>query len=183
MKGILLFIISFVLFSTACRQKSEFFDDCNCSKVKLKDAITVTDTLNHFQIEFPDRSWYHILSLDTNGNSITGGDTSLGYLRIVVVTELNDKSFLKNWDIQQAGVESEFNVVEKGEIELYNQIVHWNLVRIDVDQRITWSLYLTVEHPREDRYYLLNLSVDDDKNARERICTLESFLETFEMIE
>ena len=174
-------LITFVLIlSTSCRQESKVFNDCKCDQLDLRNGMTIKDSLNHYQITYPDSSWMPILNLDTDGNGITVGDTSLGYLRMFAVTELERDFDFADWDEQQEDIESEFNVKEKGTIDYKKQKVHWNLVKFEVDN--TWTLYLTVNHPTDKRFYTLNLTVEDGENFKKRLCTLESFLDKFEIV-
>lgn len=174
------FIIIVILLSTSCKQQSNLFSDCSYEQAELQNWLTVKDTLGNYHIKYPDPSWMPMSNFDSNGNGITVGDTSLGYLRIFSVTELEKKINFLDWDKQQKDIESEFNVIEKGTIFYKNQDVHWNLIKFDIDNM--WSLYLTVDHPIEERFYTLNLTVEDGEDIKSRICTLESFLYGFEIL-
>ncbi len=153
------------------------FENCKCEQVDLQNGMEIRDKLDHYQITYPDSTWLPILNLDTNGNGITVGDTSLGYIRVFAVTELERNFEFTDWDEQQKDIESKFDVIDKGTINYQNQEVHWNLVKFEVDKMMT--LYFTVNHPTDKRFYTLNLTVEDGESFKERLCTLESFLDKF----
>ena len=81
-----LILLIVIALTTSCKQKSTVFRDCSCDQVDLKNGLTIKDTLGNYQIKYPDESWLPILNLDSNGNGISVGDTSLGYLRMFAVT-------------------------------------------------------------------------------------------------
>ena len=164
----------------SCQQESRIFRNCNCKKVNLNNGMIIKDSLNHYQITYPDSTWLTIRNSE-NESAIIVGDTSIGYLRVFSVTEQEREFDFENWNKEQKEIESQFNVIEKGEIDYKNQNVHWNLVKFDEDN--TWSLFLTVNHPTEKRFYTLSITVEDGENFKNRICTLESFLDNFEIIE
>ncbi|MGB1296062.1 MAG: hypothetical protein ACPG6V_11330 [Flavobacteriales bacterium] len=172
-------LIVFTLFS--CKEKSTIFENCRCDKVSLENGITISDSLNHFQMTYPDSSWNPLLNLDSYGNGISVGDSSQGYFRIFAINEFIKRDTFIDWEIEQNKIEQEFNVVEKGEKAMFIQNVHWNLVKFDDENPSYWSLFLTIYHPIDNRFYTLNLTVEDGINIKERICTLENFIGNFYM--
>ncbi|WP_127844979.1 hypothetical protein [Psychroflexus aestuariivivens] len=124
-----------------------------------------------------------MINLDSIGSGIVVADKSLGYLRSFGVIEKEKEFDFDNWEVQQKSIEKEFNIIEKGEVDFFNQQAKWNLVKIDKNKPIIWTLYLTFRHPKDDKFYTLNLTVEDQKNVRNKICNIESLIYGFKIIE
>ncbi|SHF03988.1 hypothetical protein SAMN05444278_1263 [Psychroflexus salarius] len=183
MKKILkLKLIFLLIIFSSCKEKSKFFD-CECEKINLSKSLTITDSLNHYRINYPNENWLPLINLDSIGSGIVVADKSLGYLRSFGVIEKEKEFDFNNWEVQQKSIEKEFNIIEKGEVDFFNQQAKWNLVKIDKNKPIIWTLYLTFRHPKDDKFYTLNLTVEDQKNVRNKICNIESLIYGFKIIE
>ena len=109
-------------------------------------------------------------------------DSINGYFGIVGISEMKKDIPWPNKKEQQKEILNDYNVIESGEFNFKGQMCLWNLVEFSEDPLPINTLYITVEHPVENRFYTINLSVDQGANMRSRICQLESFIETFKMI-
>lgn len=166
----------------SCKEKnaSIFFEGCSCEQINLDNGITHIDTFNHFSARFPDTSWFITKEL-IEGNGLTGCNDSKGYFRCFAITEMEKADPWPSDEEQQQEIEEQFNVLETGSIMYKDEKCTWNLVAFDNDPTPVYSMYITVEHPSDNRFYTLNLSTEQDKNMENRICELESFLKHFEI--
>lgn len=160
-------------------ESSLFFKDCKCNKIDFSNGIFFSDTLGHYSIKYPNEKWLPIRNLDNNGNGVTGVDTLNGYYKIAAITEIEKG---KNWPSQEENleeIERMFNVIEKGHINYNGQKCYWHLVKFDKGVLPIYTLYLGVN--KNNRFYTVNLSVEQGENYKEKLCRLESFIDQFEI--
>jgi hypothetical protein len=174
-------LLTIILLITSCStlKKSNFFDNCSCKQVELTNGITITDSLGKFSYVIPDSLWLPQRSVGFNENGLTVGDTLLGYIRFF---NINQSKFTGDfiWEIEQKIIEKEFNVIDKGQTTFKGQLTHWNLVHFDEDGYIT--LYISHIDREEKDTYTISMTVEFNPDYKQRLCELESFLETFEII-
>ena len=89
---IILFFLLIIFVS--CKEDSKFFE-CKCEKIDISEKLKITDSLNHYQISYPDENWLPMINLDSSGSGIVVADKSLGYLRSFGVIEIEEKIDLK----------------------------------------------------------------------------------------
>jgi hypothetical protein len=148
--------------------------------MNLKNGIEFTDTLGYFSYRVPDSSWKPLRFLDDNENGLTVGDTSLGYIRLFNVNQ-SHYTYAWNWEEEQKNVEKEFNVIEKGEINLNGKGSHYNLVLFDEDTPQMISFYVTVLDTIKKRQYTLNLKTEYTEDYKTRFCKMKPMIESFKI--
>lgn len=179
MKIRILILLILVTSIYSCQEKSDFLSDCECVKIDLKKGIEVTDNLDRFRVTFPNENWETYLHTDELGNGIVGAVLDGDSFKSFGVTELTKA---KNWMTkkeQQADIESKYNVVESGLIKINGIESLWNLVDFKNDSIPSLTLYITTEHPTENLFYTLNLSVSKGEYGKKELCELENLMRTF----
>lgn len=174
----LVFIIFFV-YSCTNKEPSLFFKNCACDKIDLSNGDIFTDSLGHYSVRYPNKKWLPIRNLDKNGNGITGGDTLSGYSQFVAITEIEKG---ENWLSQEENLNEigrMFNVLEKGHINYKGQKCYWHLVNFDDGPIPLYTLFVGVN--KNNRFYIINLSVEQRENYRQKLCRLEPFLDQFQI--
>ena len=128
----------------------------------------------------PNYSWSISRSLDSLGSGLTIGDTTKGFIRIF---NINRTDYNPPWDLnkEQAQVEQDFNVIEKGDIYFKGKKSKWNLVFYDQDLPQTYSLYLTYLDEENKKIFTLDLTTENVGNIKQNLCTLEPLIKTFKI--
>jgi len=179
MKIRILILLTLVTSIYSCQEKSDFLSDCKCVKIDLKKGIEVTDNLDRFRVTFPNENWEPNLHTDELGNGIVGAVLDGGSFKSFGVTELTKAENWMNQKEQQADIESKYNVIETGLTKINGIESLWNLVDIKNDSIPSLTLYITTEHPTENLFYTLNLSVSKGKYGKKELCELENIMRTF----
>ncbi len=175
MKVILSISIILMLIGCSNQVASNFLDNCNCTSVILTDK-KFEDSLGHFSINIPEGNWYQSKNLDENGNGISLLNDDVDSIISVSVTEIAKSVPWPNRDLQQQDINAQFNVVKSGEIDLLGELRMWNYIKHDDGMK---SLFITVEHPKENRFVTIAIWVEQDYNHQEEICKLEAVIDSF----
>jgi len=168
-----------VIILCSCQEESDFLSDCKCYKKDFKRGIKVTDNLDRYQIVVPNENWNPTTVTDELGNGIDAAileGKSYKYFGVNEIKKDNDWESLKK---QQAEYKSDTNVIESGFININGQESLWNLVDYNTDSIPKLTLYVTTEHPIENSFYTLNLSVSKNKYGKKELCELENLLKLF----
>ena len=173
---ILLILVTSICF---CQEKSDFLSDCECVKTDLKKGIEVTDNLGRFQVTFPNENWEPNLHSDEFGNGIIGAVLDGESFKSFGVTELTKAENWMTKKEQQADIESKYNVIESGLTKINGIESLWNLVDFKDNSIPSLTLFITTEHPTENLFYTLNLSVSKDKYGKKELCELENLMRAF----
>jgi len=152
-----LLIIGF-LFLTSCYEKSEFLNDCECEKIDLKSDVTLFGIENRYSVALPDNSW----EPEITDNGISAGIFEGNAFKYFGITEMGKAKPWMTLEEQQKDVENKYEVIESGITDLFEKKAIWNLVEEKFDTIPTIGLYLTVEHPTNDLFYTLGLSVSKE---------------------
>jgi len=179
MKIRILILLTLVTSLYSCQEKSDFLSDCECVKIDLEKGIEVTDNLDRFQVTFPNENWKPNLHTDELGNEIVGALLDGESFKSFGVTELTKAENWMSKKEMQADIESKYNVIESGSTKINGIESLWNLVDFKNDSIPSLTLYITTEHPTENLFYTLNLSVSKDKYGKKELCELESLMRTF----
>ncbi|NRD24246.1 hypothetical protein HNV10_13385 [Winogradskyella litoriviva] len=179
MKIRLLFLLTLATSFYSCQEKSEFISNCECVKIDFKNGIKVTDNLDRFQATFPNKNWEPYIHTDELGNGIVGVVLDGSSFKSFGVTELTKAKNWLNKKEQQADIESKYNVIESGLTKINGIESLWNLVDFKNDSIPSLTLYISTEHPTENLFYTLNLSVSKDKYGKKELCELENIMRTF----
>ena len=180
-----LFLISLATFISCSRINTPAvsYDDSSRSTLNLSAGIVVSDTLGYFSYKMPDSSWLPQRYLGENTTGLTIGDiSSQGHWFFFNASH----SFYTgewNWEIEQKNVESDFNVIETGNISLLGQERPYNVVHFHVDSPQTISFYVTVLDTVKKSNYTLNLMTDYDEDYKSRICEMKPLLESFRILD
>lgn len=161
------------------KEPSVFFEDCECDKIDFSEGIVFSDTLGHYSVKYPNKKWLPIRNLDENGNGVTGVDTLLAYNQIAAITEIEKG---ENWPSKEENlreIEEMYNVLDRGYINYKGQKCYWHLVKFDEGVIPIYTLYLGVD--KTDRFYIVNLSVEQGENYKNKLCKLEPFIDQFEI--
>ena len=179
MKIRILFLLFLLALVYSCQEKSDYISDCECAKIDLKKGIEVTDNLDRFRVTFPNENWEPDIHTDELGNGIVGAVLDGNSFKSFGVTELTKAENWMNKKEQQTDIESKYNVVESGLAKINGKESLWNLVDFKNDSIPSLTLYITTEHPTENLFYILNLSVSKDKYGKKELCELENIMQTF----
>ncbi|MDB2435691.1 hypothetical protein N9W65_01795 [Schleiferiaceae bacterium] len=179
-----LFLISLATFilCTRVNSPSVFYDDCSESTLNLSEGIVVSDTLGYFSYKLPDSSWLPQRYLGENTTGLTIGDISSEGHWFVFNASHSFYTGEWNWEVEQKNVESDFNVIETGNISLLGQERPYNIVHFHVDSPQTISFYVTVLDTVKKSNYTLNLTTDYDEDYKSRICEMKPLLESFRIL-
>lgn len=164
---------------SSCQEKSDFISDCECLKIDIKKGIKVTDNLDRFHVTFPNENWEPNFHNDELGNGIVGAVLEGNSFKSFSVSELSKAENWMSKKEQQADIESKYNVIESGLTKINGIESLWNLVDFKNDSIPSFTLYIMTEHPTENLFYTLNLSVSKDKYGKKELCELENLLKTF----
>ncbi|MBC3760020.1 hypothetical protein H7U19_16530 [Hyunsoonleella sp. SJ7] len=179
MKIRILILLTLVTSIYSCQEKSDFLSDCECVKIDLEKGIEVTDNLDRFRVTFPNENWEPNLHTDELGNGIVGALLDGDSFKSFGVTELTKAENWMSKKEMQADIESKYNVIESGSTKINGIESLWNLVDFKNDSIPSLTLYITTEHPTENLFYTLNLSVSKDKYGKKELCELENLMRTF----
>ncbi len=171
-----LLIIGFI-FLISCSEKSEFLNDCECEKIDLKNGITVNGKENRYSIVLPNNSW----EPEVANNGISAGIFGENAFKYFGITEMRKAKPWMTLEEQQKDVESKYNVIESGITNVFEKKAIWNLVEEKFDTIPIVGLYVTVEHPKNDLFYTVNLAVSKNKYGKKEICELENIIKSFKM--
>ncbi|GER61056.1 hypothetical protein ULMA_31640 [Patiriisocius marinus] len=171
-----LLIIGFI-FLISCSEKSEFLNDCECEKIDLKNGITVNGKENRYSIVLPNNSW----EPEVANNGISAGTFGENAFKYFGITEMRKAKPWMTLEEQQKDVESKYNVIESGITNVFEKKAIWNLVEEKFDTIPIVGLYVTVEHPKNDLFYTVNLAVSKNKYGKKEICELENIIKSFKM--
>ncbi len=161
-------------------KQSMFFEDCECEQVAMSGA-SVMDVSEAFKIYLvDDEGWAVDVGFEENPYGLTLTDTT-GALRGYTAVPMEMEDPWPSWEEMDKEIREDFNVMENGKVELLNRECRWYLVSYD-DEIFTHSLFVTVEDEAVGFFYTLNISVDDAKNYKERICELEPLISSFELV-
>lgn len=176
---ILIFLALLSLGSCTENKESIFFKNCSCKKINFASGNTFSDSLGHYSVKYPSNKWHPIRNLDENGNGITGVDTLNSYYQIASITEIEKSKDWPSIEENLKDIEVEFNVLEKGLIYFKKQKCYWHLVKFDDDEGVipVYTLYLGIDMGK--RFYIINISVEQGKNYKKKLCKLESFIDQF----
>jgi hypothetical protein len=145
----------------------------------LENGIVITDDSDRFQVTFPNKNWQPQTYGDEFSNGIVGAILSENSFKSFKVTELLKVKNWKNKEEQQAYIESKYNVIESGLTKINGIESLWNLVDFKNDSIPSLTLYITTEHPTENLFYTLGISVSKDKYGKKELCELEDIIKTF----
>lgn len=179
MKTRILHLLILALFFSSCEEKSNFMSDCECVKTDVTKGIEVTDNLDRFHVVFPNENWEPNTHTDELGNGIVGTLFDRNSFKSFGVTELTKAENWMNKKEQQFDIESKYNVIESGSTKINGMESLWNLVDFNNNSVPSLTLYITTEHPTENLFYTLNLSVSKDKYGKKELCKLENLMRTF----
>lgn len=178
MKNTIVLVISaLLLIGCSTEKSSRFFDLCECDKIDFSQGTQIKDSLGHYSVRFPNSNWFITRNLDENGNGVTGSDTLLGYHQFAAITEIEMDDDWPSIEESQKEIDEQFNVIDKGTILYQNQKCYWHLVQFDEGILPIYSLY--VQLYKNNRQYIINMSVEKGANFRKKICQLETFLDHF----
>lgn len=172
-----LLVVCFLIIS--CQEKSAFLTNCLCKQIDVKEGIRVDDNIGRFSFEVPNEDWVPYFHTDHLSNGVTVGLIDGDNFKTFSITELTKAENWKSKENTQADVEANFNIIESGRIVVDGQESLWNLVDFNTDSIPSLSLYVTVEHPTENWFYTLNLSVSTDKYGKKDLCELENLILSF----
>ncbi|MDA7805648.1 hypothetical protein N9O54_05470 [Schleiferiaceae bacterium] len=180
-----LFLIFLAAFVSCSRinTPSVFYDDCSGSPLILSDGIEVSDTLGYFSYKMPDSSWLPQRYLGENTTGLTIGDISSEGHWFVFNASHSFYTGEWNWEVEQKNVESDFNVIETGNISLLGQERPYSIVHFHVDSPQTISFYVTILDTVKKSNYTLNLTTDYDEDYKSRICEMKPLLGSFRILD
>jgi hypothetical protein len=174
-----LILLNIVVLILACKSKSDYLDNCNCNKPSFKEGVEISDNFNRYTIKFPNKDWEPFAHNNEWGLGIVGALIDGESFKSFGVIELQKENNWKNFEQQQAEIVAKYNVVESGLTEINGMKSFWNLVDFKNDSIPMLTLYITTEHPTENLFYTLSLSVSKDKYGKKELCELEDLLKTF----
>lgn len=171
--------IILVLTISACKVKSDYFTNCECEKIRVDDEVEITDNFERYSIKFPNEEWLPYAHNNKLGDGIVGGIFKDDSFKIFGVVEMRKADDWKSIEEQQAEIAAKYNVIESGLTKVNGVSSYWNLVE-EINESIpTLTLYITTEHPTENLFYTLNLSVSQNEFGKKELCELENLLQTF----
>ncbi len=153
--------------------------DCHCEKIDLANGVEIDDNLGRFSFNVPNSNWVPYFHTNDIGNGVVCGFLDGESFKTFSITELTkDENWMSRQDMQ-ADIESKYNVIESGSIVINKQESLWNLVDFNKDSIPSLALFVTTEHPVENWFYTINLSVSKDKYGKKEICELENSILSF----
>ncbi|MCT4666181.1 MAG: hypothetical protein N4A45_13225 [Flavobacteriales bacterium] len=152
-------------------------NDCKCKKVDLTSGIIVNGKDNRYSVVLPDSSW----KPEITATGISAGTYEENAFKYFGINEMRKAQPWMTLEEQQKNVESKYNVIESGITDLFEKKSIWNLVEEKVDTIPIITLYIIVEHPKNELFYTIDLSVSQNKYRKKELCELENIIKSFKM--
>jgi hypothetical protein len=174
-------VLPFILMLTCCsneRAEVSYFEDCTVAPIDLTNGLLVSDSLDLFSIVIPNGKWNPARYLDQSVNSLIVGDSSRGYLSAINISQfIYDGKW--DWEEEQKIFERENRVLQSGLYNLAELEGRYFMVpdEMCLPPLITFSAWSL--DPINNRYYLINLTVEYDTDYKDHFCELKSILESF----
>lgn len=152
-------------------------NDCECEKTDISSGIIVNGKENRYSVILPDSSW----NPEITDTGISAGTFEKNTFKYFGITEMRKAQPWMTLEEQQKDVESKYDVIESGITDLFEKKSIWNLVEEKFDTIPIIGLYVTVENPKNDLFYIVNLAVSKNKYGKKEICELENIIKLFKM--
>ena len=168
---------------------SDSYNLCN-EDFDFGELTTIGDPGNKFMITLPYNWDIQEVYSDTvygifcsNAPDIEDDNSKLMSLSVTgyKTTDPLDSYFIK--EIESMKNAAVFNLLETGEITIFEQQCHWLSFELKENETEVFSNVVYIKKPDADEIYLLQTLVYKSGDYKKRICALKGLVETFEFVE
>ncbi len=189
-------VIALTIIINACNIKQDNInglklteDFCECSIENLyPDRKLFIDCDHKFSIELP-KDWMFIENLIDTVKGVVASDTTINFYKngIVGICEYHTHftSLLDYFtaEVKNHDSDNEYNIVEIGKININGLESFWTLYEAVNDEFGNHkSIIYYVQRNKSDTFYLLETTIYESENYKEKFCQLRSIIETFKII-
>jgi hypothetical protein len=168
---------------------SEYFANCEPFKEDFGDLITIGDPNNRFMITLPYKWDIREFYTDTlygiyASNSLDIIDQTTQYYSLSISGYQTNKT-LENYyqnELVQLNDDPTIEVEETGTIAINEKPFPWVLFKLNGEPALL-NIVTFIKSEQKNSIYLIQISVEEDKKARDSLCNLKQFVCSFELIE
>lgn len=172
-------ILLLALFIVSCgkQYKSKIFDDCTCNTFSIENGIQVNDLFKNYSITIPDSSWFPESDNDPEGTCVFVAKSINEEIYAATFCQFMKTKPWPSLDEQLTEIETNFNVLESGSLNIDSLNGFWHLV---LNEDSTTSLQITLSNNEDKTFFSLStLSVNSSSSSKEALCKIEPIIYSF----
>ena len=164
----------------ACQSPDDFLDRCAGMKFDIAEYHTCQDLFGHYALPKPAKWAGPFTENNQDGNQLILQDT-VGKV-LLVISEFEKAADYKGWNEELDKIQGEFDVRDHGETHVGRQPAQWCMLHdATTAGQSSWSLFISFDHPSDNRSYTVTVRAHGRRSINERLCQVAPLLKRFEI--